>query len=400
MLVGVPFLRFVPTTLFILCIIANVSLYRCTVAASATNNPPDERYAKLVAWMKNHGGRVDSRFDVATMSNGVRGIMALSDIEVGAELLFCPWKLIIGSSGIDSQMQPGDGMCKAVEEMANEIRLGSESLWYPYLDHIELPRLVAFWDTFALNELQGLPPSQDATRHIQWYHQRCDGEFDGAAMRSLVAFVSRASEVGMVPIYDLLNHHNGKRNAKLRVTDQGVQLLVVGGPIAKDQEIYLSYGIKTASTMYRDYGFVEEWPTCWNFKTLDGDNYAFIRFPDGVVAISPEAELLKLVWQSNLSQEEYQDMARRHTESLPFEDLKSFANAGQIKLNGLPTTLEEDADMFLERMKEIEESSDSENAEDRVNAIGYRLAFKRALKDASEYAERALSLKSTKEQEL
>jgi hypothetical protein len=45
---------------------------------------------------------------------------------------------------------------------------------------------------------------------------------DQAMHQALVSFITRASAVGMIPIYDLLNHHNGERNAKLLLNEEGV----------------------------------------------------------------------------------------------------------------------------------------------------------------------------------
>ena len=126
------------------------------VAASTSTSPPDdEGFATLVVWMKLHGGRGDSRIDVAKNANGIRGVVALSAIEEGTELLFCPWELVIGSTGMQDQMQKGDRMCSVVKQR------------HSYLDHIELPRLTATWEASALAELQGLPPTQDTARHMQ-----------------------------------------------------------------------------------------------------------------------------------------------------------------------------------------------------------------------------------------
>ena len=354
---------------------------------------PDQGFEKLVAWMKQHGGQVDSRIDVG-VTNGIRGIVATDDIEDGAQLLFCPWKLIIGSTGINDQMHGQDDMCKVVQDMASEIRLGGDSLWCPYLNHIELPRLAAMWGHSAMDELQGLPPSQSADRHIQWFQQSCEGELDDVAMQSLVAFISRANEVGMNPIYDLLNHHNGKRNAKLSTMEEGVQLLVVGGPVEKGQELFLSYGIKTASTMYRDYGFVEDWPTCWNFQDkASGDNFAFVHFPDGVAAINPTGDFLKQIWHSNASVEEYQANAKKHVESLPLGDIDRFSLVARKHLNDFPTTLQEDLSILVQRRASLAmqklEMGDVSGAEDVISATEYRIEFKRALNEALVYAEAA-----------
>eukprot|EP00977_Amphora_coffeiformis_P007177 scaffold1564_cov174-Amphora_coffeaeformis.AAC.15 len=345
-----------------------------------SSSPDDKGFERLVTWMRQQGGRVDDRIDVIVFDNGIRGMVALEDIEEGAELLLCPWKLVMGSTSFGDQMKGGDSMCAVVQEMAHEIRQGKNSLWYPYLDHIELPRLLSTWDQSALDELQGLSPYQDATRHLRWLSESCDASFEDshdktAVERALISFVSRASEVGMIPIYDLVNHHNGKRNAKLRLTKEGAQLIVVGGPIPKRQEIYQSYGIKTASTMYLNYGFVEEWPTCWNFKDSDSsDNFAFISFPDDVVAINPTADLIREVWHANMPLVAYQSLANGHMESLSSEDLLRFAQAAETHLARFPTTAREDEILLAEATRL--------GQQDRASAIEYRRAFKTSLETA------------------
>ena len=365
--------------------------------------------------MQENGGRVNPSWnvDINNLTN-IRGAIALTDIKPNTELLFCPWKLILGSSNRNDQMKTGDGMCTVVNSMAREIRLGEDSFWYPYLNHIELPRLAADWDGYSLGELQGLSPQNDVTRHFRWYNSRCtsnsDGEqvttiMDSATEQSLVAFISRASDVGMVPIYDLLNHHNGKRNAKVTITDEGVRLMSVGDTaIQKGQEIFLSYGIKPTSTMFRDYGFIEDWPTCWNFSNVaSGDNYAFVLFGN-VAAINPTAEYLKNIWkeESSLSFLEYQRSAGIHTKSLQLHDLKLFALATRTELDRLPTTLQDD-EIILDALFVVRDEEDSGSSSgdmisstkakeqqqsiDTIASVEYRMAFKRALGTALSYAE-------------
>eukprot|EP00978_Attheya_sp_CCMP212_P026682 scaffold88272_cov57-Attheya_sp.AAC.6 len=412
-------------------------------ASGEKEDHADDGFSRLVAWMKLHGGRVDERIDVAEI-HGIRGVVALDTIEDGAELLHCPWKLVIGSTGLPAhmQMQSSDDMCQVVHDMAKEIRLSSQSLWWPYLEHIEIPRLSAMWGPLALDELQGLSPSEDATRHFQWFSQYCAGnnnnnndnkedqhatvagmDQEDSLMRSLVSFVSRASEVGMVPIYDLLNHHNGRKNAKLSLTEEGVHLRVVGGSaIQKGQELFLSYGVKSAPVMYRDYGFVEEWPCCWNWKDVaSGDNFAFVLFPDDVVAINPTKEFLQQIWHSSSSVPvpvhdvhdvesttmhtmhnvdmrlaEFQSSAKRHMESLSLEELDRFARAARIHLDGLPTTLQQDQ-AILEGEREsfaqaMGDDDDDDDLEDVIRAIEYRSTFKMALLSALNSSEAAAQI--------
>mmetsp|Transcript_31831 Transcript_31831/g.66728 ORF Transcript_31831/g.66728 Transcript_31831/m.66728 type:complete len:253 (-) Transcript_31831:7-765(-) len=242
-------------------------------------------------------------------------------------------------------------------------------------------------------------------------------------MRSLVAFISRASEVGMIPIYDLLNHHNGKRNAKLSIAEDGVRLVTVGKveedddddnnddnndgkrnhTIRRGEQLYLSYGLKTSSNMYRDYGFVEDWPSCWNFAdSTTGDNYAFVSFEKGIAAINPSADFLRYIWQSNESQEEYEESAGWHSESLSVVDLERFAGAVRSRLGEFATTLGEDRKLlFAEEQALLVASSISSSSgdttnriEDVMSAMNYRIAFKSALTSSYIYAESVVAAKT------
>jgi hypothetical protein len=288
---------------------------------------------------------------------------------------------------------------------------------------------------------------------------------EDAINSSLIAFISRASEVGMIPIYDLINHHNGKRNVKLRPTNDGVQLVVFSSStldnnnnttttnnviIKQGQELYLSYGIKIASTMYRDYGFVESWPTCWNFvDVISGDNYAFVSFDTtssippppsvnedrdegGVIvisAINPTEDYLRNMWSTGgtISQEEYEILAIKHTETLSILELQRFVHAAHVRYNEFPSTINED-NLLLVDIRHRQQQRDrtampipngdndddddddddgrstSDIAESRTNdeddivsAIQYRIAFKSALVGSAIFAESIIANKVNRE---
>jgi len=261
----------------------------------------------------------------------------------------------------------------------------------------------------ALAELQGIPPSLDADRHVRWFSKICGGDLDDeVSMFSLVAFISRASEVGMIPIYDLLNHHNGRRNAKLFIGDEGVQLMAVGkGGINQGEELYLSYGLKAASQMYRDYGFVEDWPVVWNFRdSSTSDNFAFVQLSQDIIAINPSAEYLKSIWNSDTSLLQYEAEARVHSESLSVHELKRFAQAVHNHLGELQSTLEEDEvtlsgkESLLAEQRLVSTKFDIPNAEDSISAIQYRMKFKSALTSSFLFAEEILRQKNAESPEL
>ena len=134
--------------------------------------------------------------------------------------------------------------------------------------------------------------------------------------------------------------------------------------------------------MFRDYGFVEDWPTAWNWASPDGNNFAFLAFPDDVVAINPSSDLLRRVVHSNMSLEEYQSMAMAHTESLSSGDLELFANAAGDELF-LTSDWEDEiilSNLLLEQ-EEVAHATKTSNTDiqDKISAVRYRLAHKRAL---------------------
>lgn len=383
-------------------------------AASQTddnNNKNDEGFVQLVTWMKENDGRVDDRFTVMQLDGGVRGGVATEDIEQGAELLHCPWKLVIGSNGMNDQMSD---MCDVVKSIEFELRLGEASLWYPYLDlhHESLlnTRLPALWGSDARKELQGLPPSEDAQRHTQWLEKDCGGrQDDPLTQEALLCFVTRATAVGMVPIYDLFNHHNGERNVKLQLSDTGVQLVALD-TIPKGEQIFLSYGVKSVSTMYRDYGFVESWPQIWTWTedSATNDRHTFALFPlipdlsgneATVAALYPSKEVLSKFWQGHAPLQEFQAMAKTHTLDLPRDLLHRFHDAATALLEGLPTSAKEDQEILKEMMKskaallgKSSWSSDSElvQLQDSISAVEYRILFKESVKAGMAVSEAAL----------
>lgn len=500
------------------CIISTVAAY--VVASDDSHNDDNvssngERgggYARLVSWIRQNGGRVDSR--ISCRSNVVdedrqeeegeqhpqrrRGMFAIADISSNkgsndgteeTELLFVPWKLVMGGryGRMDYNttlhedvvvVEKEELMCDVIYSLAIEIQSGERSLWYPYIQYLgRLPHLVANWAKETLVELQGLAPQYDTNRHLRWFDARCsrsshhrhqDNQDDevsstnhlyqdddndmtideDAINSSLIAFISRASEVGMIPIYDLINHHNGKRNVKLHPTNDGVQLVVFHNMmdntknitnsiiIKQGQELYLSYGLKIASTMYRDYGFVESWPTCWNFVDVtSGDNFAFVSFAtpsssppssvngnDGKVntnggeedevrqiisAINPTEDYLRNMWNTGgtISQEEYESLAIKHTETLSISDLQQFVDAAHVRYNEFLSTISEDNLILvdiLRRQKQDDSSSNGAaesrtNNEDIVNAIQYRIAFKSALVGSAIFAESIIANKFNRE---
>jgi hypothetical protein len=81
--------------------------------------------------------------------------VALSDIEVGTELLFCPWKLVLGTEG-DMSNVPAEH-CDVLRSYAKEGRACKGSFGYSYLAMGDGrgSRVPAVSHELILEELQG-----------------------------------------------------------------------------------------------------------------------------------------------------------------------------------------------------------------------------------------------------
>lgn len=359
-------------------------LYLILLFLNASFVRADDGYGPLVDWILSRGGRVEERVSTNHFDDeGIRGMVALRDLEPGTELLFCPWKLVIGSR---ESLQSDADMCRVVNDLKREFDLGEDSSIWPYLNSMELPRLPASWEPSVVQELQGLPPSGNLKRHEEWYLQNCGSDatlHQPTTQQALVAFISRVSSVGMIPLYDMFNHHNGLQNVKLVLTQEGATLRTTI-PVAKGQQLYMSYGLRPASQMFRDYAFVDSWPSLWSWKLSDSSSSIVVLFPDGVAAIHPSVDFLQAIWDDpSRSLPEWQQYATHHTRSLSSLALRQFCNSATSLLNSLPTTWQDDEQILS---KEEETNLDR----DRMEAIRYRLVFKKAVADSLAFAKRAL----------
>jgi SET domain len=372
----------IPKLMSILCCFLLLLL----VVGSTVGQDDDQRYWNLVEWIGFHGGWVEKGIATHVFAGNVRGMVALRDLEEDVELLHCPGRLMIPGSHSDS-----DDHCQVVKFLAREFQLGDQSSFRPYLDSMDLPRLPAFWDEATLQELQGLPPSGTTQRHEEWLLHKCGLAIKDhpALKKALTAFLSRSNAAGMIPFYDLFNHHNGLQNVKLFLTDQGASLRTTR-PVSKGQQLYLSYGLRPASHMLRDYGFVDAWPTLWSWK-LPESTHSFIvaSFPDGVAAVDPSIDFLQAIWESPTpTLLQWQQNATYHTQSLPSSTLKLFVKAANHLLEGLPTSWREDQQILAA-------SEQLNSGDDRVAAVQYRWAFKKAVADARFFAVAVLKERRT-----
>lgn len=434
----------------------------------------NEGYSKLVAWVRDNGGRVDDRLglvNAVTVVGGSqpqlqpqqpRGCVALDDICAGSELLYCPWKLVLGTQGDTSKVS--EDHCQVLRTYADQVRLGNESFWYPYLsmDASLETRIPTVWSDLALEELQGLPPydssSSSSSSLTDWFSKTCAGgtpfdQLDDASRHSLLAAITRSAGMRFLPIFDLLNHHNGKLNTRSNAISTGNQLFALVD-IAKGSDIYLSYRGQrsTSCDIFSRYGFVESWPQQWAWvddKSTAGttttttttpstttssgrehppqsvvvvdqqQHQRILVLPNGSVAINPPDSMTMWIGSATVmppTLEELQEQADRHnTMQLTTTQVVRFRDSAIALLEEtLPTSVEEDhviLDVLEQELISLEggggggigASASVGVAEtilmDRICAVRYRIDFKKAIHMAVHVANDVLAGKKDADQE-
>ena len=243
-----------------------------------------------------------------------------------------------------------------------------------------------------------------------------DIDFKGFKM-----YITRASDLGMLPMYDLMNHHNGKINTYLRRNDDGGLFVKSLTDIPAGAPIYNTYarsGWESTIDSFNTYGFVEDYPQLWRWTDTESGQSSEYHAQDRYVkesedhdlpdpnssshevmvisptfaVLSPSKDLTGYLGNEQLSLDGWQDLIERHHFHLRSSYVSALRNSAMEMLTALPTTIEIDERLIASEKKQLERVTklgrDHVNKADAIRAIEYRLAFKKALQLAVDVAER------------
>lgn len=186
------------------------ALVPSAIAADDTNDPLISKFPSLVQWFQEHGGTIDPRVTIGYEPpplSYIRGTIASSDIEAETTIIHIP-----GSLAIKSVV---DDYCASTKAVVDEIAKGQQSKWYDYFDFDDSngSRLPLDWDrnARAIHELQGLPPTGNTHSHLDFYLEHCLGgnnahEMNDIEFKAFKIVTTRACDLGIMPMYDLMNH--------------------------------------------------------------------------------------------------------------------------------------------------------------------------------------------------
>jgi len=288
-------------------------------AADLTSDHTEEKdeplAVKLTSWLNSvEGGFFNVKQKVLPVNADsddtavFRGIFATEFIAKGDLLAQIPWEYIINDEESDDALSEKDNengvlKCGTARNLAKEMKqvqtLGkyikdpnAASKYGPYIQYLldqpsgmipsdwSVKGRRIFQDVLGGTQ-QTIPPIYATSwKDDDWFND-CNGDpEDELGMKAAMLVVSRADDDLLVPVYDMYNHRNGKYyNSHMKVI-RGVNYQVTARrDIQPGEQIYNSYNMCDecggrrdgygTPELFRDYGFVEEFPQRWNFEDKD-----------------------------------------------------------------------------------------------------------------------------------
>ena len=423
--------------------ILTAAFFSTSAVADDVEDPTIQKYPELKNWFISNGGLIDPRITLGYEEpSHIRGMIATEHIEPGTVLIHTPSSLMIKDT--EGEHKTAD-QCAMIQRIVEEIELGKDSKWDVYFDFDGSSKgggTPTEWikegqpGSRAIKELQGLPPTGETHRHINWYTAACNNgeEVSEVQLRALILFITRAADCGIVPLYDLMNHHNGLINTHLTVDEEGGLSVIATTAIEPNEPIYNTYarsGFESTIDVFNSYGFVEDYPQLWRWSDVDmvrlaeeDPNHAFGRYvgpnheednnwgvdrngmalePNShhyeilvvsptLAALHPTKALVQVLGNGRRSMEEWKVEIDHHHATVRQSHVNAMHDSAQTILYELPTTIKEDENTILPNERRLFEKVKKkgrvdQSKADTIQAIEFRLAFKKALKLAVDVAD-------------
>jgi spermidine synthase len=268
----------------------------------------DEEHAKAqINWMNSsEGGYVNSKIEVrhANPNDPDSRLAMFANANIADEelLIVLPRRNIIDDN-YDTEDERVDEDCLTILHLFSELQLGSESKYAPYVNYIldqprnQLPHnwspdaqdlIASIWNTNLL------PPEEPLDLWDEYYID-CVDTSDPLQVHAVETVLQRSWDDLLLPVFDFMSHRNGHwHNTASNSVHDGTPVRVrAKGDIKAGDEIYTSYNLcedcgsryMTYGTpeMFRDYGFVEQYPQRWILKK--GFGFEVLQDEEGNVSL-------------------------------------------------------------------------------------------------------------------
>lgn len=266
-------------------------------------------------WVINNGGYIHENLDIRSGQYG-RGFFAKGHIPEGVDIARVPLDLVI-----NQEVHP----CDVVKKLRDEMRRGECSKYWPYIKFMEQVAIDIpnSFDSDLVDIVSDLPPNNWVV-HTNRMMGDCQDHglgvemSDAVTLRALFLYVTRSGPEGMQPIFDIFNHGYGSTKHYTKANSDHFKFVTDRAHVA-GEELFNQFrpgvgaGMEIVQTMikynvdpdgapeiFRDYGFIEQFPTMWWFIGSDAEKYKFIvEDESGSVSWLPETseDYIRALWR-------------------------------------------------------------------------------------------------------
>eukprot|EP00522_Entomoneis_paludosa_P009895 CAMPEP_0172455196 /NCGR_PEP_ID=MMETSP1065-20121228/11940_1 /TAXON_ID=265537 /ORGANISM="Amphiprora paludosa, Strain CCMP125" /LENGTH=1595 /DNA_ID=CAMNT_0013207655 /DNA_START=24 /DNA_END=4811 /DNA_ORIENTATION=+ len=238
-----------------------------------------EHGQRQIDWIRSQGGFVHEAFEIRHADprdpDSRVGVFASQDLAAGDLLVVVPRACLLAS--------PSEEICDTVELLAQEMKLGNESNFEPYISYLnsqpygQLPAMYSKQGKELLNKVLGhgvLPPQEPTEPMYGCYSSPSEFELNAEML-----VTQRSWDDILIPVWDMVSHRNGQwtnvaEKYSVHDPEQDVTVHAIRD-IHAGEELYMSYnqcpdcGLRATRygtpEIFRDYGFTEQFPRKYIF---------------------------------------------------------------------------------------------------------------------------------------
>lgn len=245
----------------------------------------------IISWVRSKGGSFSEKLEIRKHQMGYMGVFATSDISAKETLFNIPHECYIQvfdeAENMDlDELEDATGpyynnLCKLAHKLMEEMKLGESSEFAPYIAYLKTQKsgqLPANWSQAGKDTIRKIAiPGSPIVDWIDWnFKQRHCIKDDPFEEHIVEMTVQRCFDTALIPIWDMVNHDNGRINTENdSMYDKEGFKVRAARDIKAGEEIFATYdkcvdcyGIDAywgTPEILKDFGFVEGYPHRWVF---------------------------------------------------------------------------------------------------------------------------------------
>lgn len=240
----------------------------------------------MITWVQSAGGSFSDKLEIRRMDPedafSPYGVYAKEYIEAKESLMIIPHECYIAihdaeNIDIEDWEEPyHNNLCNLAQKLMTEMKLGEKSQYAPYIAYLQTQKrgqLPVNWSEDGKEVLKQFYP--EGHQVVNWIDQHfkqkeCIGD-DPFEEHMVEMTVQRCFDEALIPIWDMVNHDNGRINTENDSMHEKDGLKVrASKDIEAGEQIYASYDkcvdcmemqyLVGTLNILKDFGFVENYP--------------------------------------------------------------------------------------------------------------------------------------------